>query len=525
MKKYYSLLIVIPLFYFILGSYFHQIVGYYSISSSDPEYIYYLNGLTIANGKMDVGNIDHPGIPFDYLMAASIKITHFFRLHVAGLNEDALANSDMYLRVANLALIILIAGIVYAAGRISMAITPNFWYAFIIQFSPFATEIIYGNLGRLVTETFIPIPVIFLTLLLLKFILNPEKPITRKDIFLLAIILAFALSIKLTLAPLLVLPFIIIPKWKDKAIFTILTLILFLIISIPVTLQLDYFWRWIKGLFLFSGKYGMGDKNIVNTNEFIPNILNLFNTNKQFFYFAFLFIFMALVTILVKKGETKKINNKISIAVFVIVLIQVLALGKHFKTPYFIPALMLLPIMAILSVEYLKLWLPLNLMKYLAPVYISIVLSATLIAQWPSIQSLSIHFDKRNRELMKSYSYFKTVEDDCIKIIVPEFYGAPIPEFALMTSYQWTGKHKEFFKPYLSKLYPNSYILYTWDKTLNFWGNEISITGEKPVYIYFGDISYRETLKDELAKYLPENYTMSQVFFNDETQEVIYRLN
>jgi hypothetical protein len=60
---------------------------------------------------------------------------------------------------------------------------------------------------------------------------------------------------------------------------------------------------------------------------------------------------------------------------------------------------------------------------------------------------------------------------------------------------------------------------------MNYWGNELKITGEKPVYIYFGDISYRETLKDELAKYLPENSVLNQVFFNDMTQEVIYRIN
>jgi hypothetical protein len=75
--KYY--LIILPLIYFAVGAYFHQVNGVYSVRGADPEYIYFINGVNIANGNFRLGNIDHPGVPYDYIMAASLRITHMFR--------------------------------------------------------------------------------------------------------------------------------------------------------------------------------------------------------------------------------------------------------------------------------------------------------------------------------------------------------------------------------------------------------------------------------------------------------------
>ena len=61
--KYY--LVILPLIYFATGAYFHQINGLPSVRGADPEYIFLANALNIANGNMKVGNIDHPGIPYD----------------------------------------------------------------------------------------------------------------------------------------------------------------------------------------------------------------------------------------------------------------------------------------------------------------------------------------------------------------------------------------------------------------------------------------------------------------------------
>jgi hypothetical protein len=43
----------------------------------------------------------------------------------------------MYLKVANLMIIMLVVLIVFLAGYLTLKITKNMWYALIVQFSPF----------------------------------------------------------------------------------------------------------------------------------------------------------------------------------------------------------------------------------------------------------------------------------------------------------------------------------------------------------------------------------------------------
>ena len=523
MKKSYYL-IIIPVFYFLLSGYFHQAIGTYSVRTADPEYIYYICAVSIANGRMEVGNIDHPGTTLQYFMAATFRITHFFRANNAPFTEDILSHPDLYLKVVNLAINFLIAMLLIWAGFVVLSISNNIWYALIIQFTPFATEIIYGNLGRITPETTMPVFLVLLTLLVISLLFQKNEPASWKTILLFAGIFAITLALKLTMAFLLIIPLILIEKWKNKIYFSLATLLFFLLFAIPVSLQLDYFWNWIKGLFLYSGQYGQGEKNVVKINEFLPNILSLYKVNRVYFNFLLLYIIAFATAFLLKRKETKKIQNKTTIAILLVVVLQTLALGKHFKTTYFIPALMLLPIMVILTTEYLKIWFPKNLKVYVSPIIITLMIFFVLKSQHISMLNLSQHFEKQNELKMKAHHFFETVETESVKIIVPGFYGGPIREYALMTSYQWSGKNKSFYKPVLAKLYPDSYMFYPWDNTLNYWAGELKITKEKPAYLYFENKNTEESVLNELGKYFPENYVLNEVFFNAETNEIVYQI-
>ena len=68
------LLLIAPFAYFFLGSYIHQVIGLYSLRSADPEYIYFISGLSIADGKFMLGHIDNPGTPLQYLTALVFSV-------------------------------------------------------------------------------------------------------------------------------------------------------------------------------------------------------------------------------------------------------------------------------------------------------------------------------------------------------------------------------------------------------------------------------------------------------------------
>lgn len=526
LKKYlYIVLLIIPSFYFSLSSYFHENNGLYSLRSADPEYIYYICGVSIANGHMKVGNIDHPGTTLQYFLAATFRVTHWIRTNNTPFNEDILAHPDLYLKVANSAINYLVVLGIFLLGYLTLQIVPNIWYALIIQFSPFVTEIVYGDMGRITPEAIMPVFLMVLSVYVLSILFDKNKPGTWKSIFVFAAIIAVTLALKLTLAFLILIPLLLIPTWKNKLYFLLSVIIFFLVFAIPVTLQLNYFWHWMKGLFLYSGQYGSGEENIIKINEFIPNIINLYHINHLFFIFSFFFLLTFVLNFFLKKKSTNAMLDKLSLAISIVVLIQVVVLGKQFKTTYFIPALMLLPLMVILTSEYIKAWIPQKFTKIVPAILIVSIIFFFLKDQRPIIIQLSQHFEKQNTEKMQAYYYLKSVEKESIKILVVGFYGGPSEEYALMSSYQWAGKDKSFYLPTFTKLYPDTYIYYPWDKTFNFWGNEPSIKdSEKPVYIYLENDNQKDDFLNNTKKYFPENYELVRLFFNDATNEAVYKL-
>ncbi len=55
-----AFLLLLPLIYFIISSYFRHLLGNLSLRSCDPEYIYFMSGLTMADGIIKVGILTIP---------------------------------------------------------------------------------------------------------------------------------------------------------------------------------------------------------------------------------------------------------------------------------------------------------------------------------------------------------------------------------------------------------------------------------------------------------------------------------
>lgn len=224
--------------------------------------------------------------------------------------------------------------------------------------------------------------------------------------------------------------------------------------------------------------------------------------------------------------------NKISAALLLIVSLQVFMLGKQFKTSYFIPALMLLPLMVIMTLEHLKSWVPERIYRFIPASLVCFLFIMFASAHRPVIRELSMSYEKQNAEKMKTYHFLKTVRENSTLILAVGGYGGPTEEYALRTSYEWAGRYKTFFHPVFEKLYPDTYMYFTWDKTIKYWGKPLtmkSITeNKKPVYLYLeNDASnlYQNTL--EKFEFSKDSCRIDStlIFVNEFTKEQIYRLN
>lgn len=530
-ERIHLFLFIIPALYFIIGSYFRSILGDLSLRSLDPDYIYFITGLGISEGHINVFHVDNPGTPLQYLMGLTYRLIYLLRPENGTYLEDVLKNPDLYMAVSNSVITGLITALLFYAGSRIYKSTGSLLYGFLIQTTPFLAVIWYDIIGRIVPELLMPLPVILLEIFLIEMIYSEKKVESKMQIIVLAAISAIGLSVKLTYLPLWFIPLIIIRNWKGKALFAGLSITFFLLFAIPVTLRLGIFTGWIKSLFIHSGQYGGGDANFINWTEFGANLKFLWGYEKWFLITTFLALGTALGYFLFRRKEADSKLLLITAAVLVTIFLQTVMVGKHFEHRYYIPALLLFPILIFLIAEMAKRMLKGNL-QFLVSIGLFIFLSAFFVHQQPWIKLKAETMSSDVAQRQETRNFVAGMNPNSIKIIATKNYGSPFKEYALMISYAWSGGHQKYYTETLAKLYPDSYLFFTWDNTFRFWGTELNMArindSKKPVFVYLENDDpelYQKTI--DRLDFIPDSIkvTPEMLFQNEKTKETIYQLN
>ena len=530
-RKY--LLLLFPAFYLLLGFYFRNILGDLSLRSLDPDYIYFISGMGISEGHFKVAHVDNPGTPLQYLMGICYRIVYLFRPENSTYQEDIFMNPDLYMAISNLVITGIIASVLFYAGRRIYRSTGSVLYGLLIQATPFLPVIWYDIIGRIVPELLMPLPVIFLEILLIELIYSEKDDFDTRQIIALSVISAFGLSVKLTYFPLWFIPLLLIKTWKRKSLFLGLSIAFFMLFAIPVTLRFSVFTKWIKALFIHSGQYGGGSSNFVNFPEFFANLKFLWSYENWFFVAAAI-VAMAATGYLFwrKKDAGSKKVLLVTAAVLLTILLQTGMVCKHFAHRYYIPALLLFPLLIFLIAEFLKHFLNGRFRKLLS-VGLILFLIAFSVHQLPWIRLKAEVMGNDIAQRKETWHFVSNLPPNSIKIITTQNYGCPFREYALMVSYAWAGSQQKYYTETLARLYPDSYLYFTWDNTLKYWTEKFDvkkiIDSKKKIYLYI-EQDEEELLNKTLAKLDEESETGFTVnsellYRNPVTTEVIYELN
>jgi len=492
-----------------------------------------MSGLTVADGVIKVGHIDNPGTPLQILVALVLRIVYFIRATPTPFLDDVLTHPDLYLGVVSLSLTMLSTLLLLFAGYKVFKYTHNIVYAILIQTSIFLPVIWYDLVGRVAPELMMPFPVILLGVMIIG-IYSKNKEIGEKEIGIFAFLSAFGLAIKLSFIPVLIIPFILIPKWKSKLIFIGLSVLLFFIIAFPVTLQLDIFWGWIKNLIMHSGTYGKGEANIIDIQQFKANIREICNLEKRFFY-VMMTLVAAIITyyVIFRKKADKKLLIA-GIAISVTIAIQLLLVGKHFAHRYFIPVLMFAPLMVFLTAEIIRKIYPKKVTLWAVNLLIVLLLISNIRYNhfWLNIKTQAMGTDIENR--LPTWHVAQSLEQDSYKIITSQNYGSPFIEYTLFYSHVWANNEKRVeYKDVLGRLYPKAYSYFTWNDEMKYWKYKFSadsiINSGNKTYLYI-ERDEQALFDKTISKLQSEDTTSfniaSQLLYrNPATTEVIYELN
>jgi len=524
------ILILIPALYLILGFYFNEVIGLFSIRNVDPEYIYFTNGLYMSLGHLNVPHIDNPGTPLQVLIAIVCKVVYLFRSHHVPYIEDVMINSDLYLNMINHVVITLVSVVLFIAGILVARISSFLSYGLLIQTTPFFTQITYDIVGRLTPELLLPIPVLILMVMILKVIREDNKRFDLRTIILFSLISGFGLAIKLSWFPILLVPLFIIPNLKDKLKYLGLSLIGLFVFAAPILFDLKFFFGWIGDLLMHSGSYGTGEANILEWQSFL-NGLKQFYIFHKFLIILYLLSFAILISYFFVKRKTY--NKRIvygQLGVLLAMLFQLLLVSKQYKYSYLIPGLSLIPIMLILSFEMLKSLFSFKRSK----VVIWIVVLAGFTFMVPkhisSIRIRSTGISNQVNNKMQTKYFVESLEKNAIKLLAPTGYGCPFHDFSMMISKSWAGRANKNFLPVYKKLYPDTYQYFSWEKKSKYWEpyeTEKITKSDNPVYFYidqYTEEKYHTALTAILPTYNIESIEKEMIFKNDKTGEVIFRL-
>ena len=533
----YFFLLILPVLLFYLGRLINKSFGAFFLTGIDPEYTYLLNGLCVAQLKLNFGHFHHPGTPLQCVIAITSIIVHAGNRGLT-LAEDIFVNPEYFLHASNIAINIINTLLLLIAGYLIYQRSRNLILAIFIQASPFANQLVLETMGRVIPEALLGIASILLILIVFFYITKADSNVSSiKYIILFSLISGYGLAIKVTFIPLIIIPLILIPSLINKLKYLLMTIISFFIFAFPLLGKPDKFWIWMKRLFIHSGRYGAGKSNIIDISDFTGNIKLLISEDKLLFILLSVFIFIVIIYFIkpLKLKFKNDIEYKALVAIVSAIIIQYLIVAKHYASIYMVPAFCLSAFgiylaISILSRIFLKFHITGTIKNILYLVIIILIVGSTYNKVIADNQIRRQKVEKR----MQTLDYVSNNIKDKTVLVVPWFYGAAYVERGLAEGLFYTRKYKAAFSKLLQKYYPNTYFFLPWHDRYYDWqliwdkGLDLEefVNNNEEIYIYFGveDINLMNRIFNDLISFCPsETIKPARIYYNYETKESIYR--
>ncbi len=547
--RYFKLLLlpVLPIVYVILAGIFFVYWRPYYIIGPDPVYSYLFTGMTLANGNLEIGYIDHPGITVQCFSAAVIYIQHLFSHGNRMLYQDVIMHPESYLYGLCVAFGILYALVTLATGYYVYKKTENIVTALLFQITPL--------LGKEILSGSSPSPESFMLICGLPFIAyiycnsifagpHNRGKTTLKTILIYGAFSGFMVATKYTCLPLCFLVLFLLPGVKPKIKYIGAFTLFFLVFISPALPALKSMWNWIINLATHTGQYGQGDEGILNKSEFLANIGNIFNEDR---YFTLLYILLsiALFIAILKRGKPQSqkamfmdieerkqvmvksnIYTKLFAGLWVSSTLLILLVAKHYSFHYLIPVRLCYPL--IIAGSYGVFRDVLNLKVFKNKVLFQILFYAFFVCL--ILGNLRPYLTNPPRPFSTATSTFLNGHSDIPLVITSEF-GSSRLEPALEIGTTYTRDFHNKYWEYMKTLYPNSYRYTHPGNILTHW-DEVTYTPElftkyPEILVYFNDkdSGTRATMLNELCIWVNDTIASRHlVYFMKESGEYVYEL-
>lgn len=430
----------------------------------DATYNYLISSLHIVNG-IPPSFTDHPGIPMQLFGAGVLKLVHP-TLDGKDIARSVIKDPEHYIALINTFAVIVfvvsliwIGGYAYIKGR-------DFWLAVFLQGMPslYYFKEVY-NLSYMSSEMMLYIVLNFYVLMVLKLFYDTHDKDFLFSSILFGFVCGWGIVTKLNMLPLVILPFVLIPHWKNRIVYLVSLVASFIFWIIPILSEYKRTFRWFYNMTTHSGHYGKGQSGVIDTEQFSQHIKELFsfsNDLTRWMIFAFIVTLIAFIMKALKKMENP--NWKKSLLFFIVLLctiiLQLMAVAKHFNAHYLIPSYGLIGIMLFFV------FMQFNSSKIRTATILMLVLF--LFPHKSSEHFNNVNLKTNVKQLYEdSADRIKNQYKGC-RIIYTD--GAKNKIFGLAYGDQWEDYQK--FGDILNEQYPNMLFYHIYNGTIYDWQNK-----------------------------------------------------
>ncbi|MBL8007919.1 MAG: hypothetical protein JNJ56_10330 [Ignavibacteria bacterium] len=534
MKRiFYILLFTIPVILFILIYNLNNACGPYYIYLYDQSYALLGTAVRYTQFSFDrffsypADSFQVNGIPADLTVAAAMKLFFLFSGKSNDLLTDVLIRPENYLQIIQRTFLFMNCAGVLLTGIITYKTSGNVYYSVLLQISLFVSFMIYYSLTIVCLEQMLMLTALLMICLFVRYLYKNEitKQQPLKFIAALGILCGTGISVKLNFLPVLIIPFFIIKGVRNKIIYSVTCALTYFVFTLPLLFQNSQFFKWIKDLIIFNGKYGQGNPTFININSFFENITLIFSED-LIFLSAYILTLITLVFSLIKKSgiSDQLIKNSVRLltGIFAAFNIQILIVAKHYAQYYLIPSLMFSNLALMLS------FLILNSIyngseRKLNSVIIFLIFSNLIYGMF-QYNKLHEILDWNRQESQKTENYVKEITSD--KILITSF-GCANPETAVFygSLYMYDPEKS---REILNSVLRNKIFYSPFSKNIFCLGSNeeflILLKGSNKLYFQEIGDNVLQGLLDKLTSVKNLTVTGSEEVFKNEINQHVYEI-
>ena len=163
--------------------------------------------------------------------------------------------------------------------------------------------------------------------------------------------MGFCLGTKINTLPLLILPLVFIPAFKNKFIFLVIAFVSFILFTLPIRHLYRIMISWYLGVVSHTDLYGLGNAGFIDINSFIRNFLETMKSDPIILFVIMISLIIIILQLVRKKND---IHLKILAAMVLVQLIDLFMVLKHFHLHYFIPIVPTLAVNVFIILQMFK---------------------------------------------------------------------------------------------------------------------------------------------------------------------------